>query len=434
MVQSLDIDLVEARRRGVGGPHPAAQPRGRGVAARRHDAVAGGDHRRGRGAPRGRATSTSPRTASIFEAAYALHSRGEPVDPVTVAEELRRASQLDQIGGRQTLLRIQAATPASANAAHYAQIVAELAMLRRLIETAGDIQEMAYAAEDAVDETLDRAEAAIFEVAERRVADTLVQLYPALEADDGPARGALRPRERHRRRRHRLPRPRRHPARDCSRRRCRSSRRVPARERRRSRSGIAQHVARRTSASRCCSSRWRWATSSSRSACSRPRRRCPPRKLQTGKLLGARMAAREPGGRPARRSAVLHRRQPALHGDGDARQGAAHQGALRRPRLDRRRLSPADDVARQARREPPGRGVGAVARPEDPRPRARGAGRVRCRSSTASSSTARTSGRCSPTCASRAASTAVDRDHARRRDDARRSASCTRTMRTTSTC
>ncbi len=122
-----------------------------------------------------------PAHGAIFEAAYGLHSRGEPVDPVTVAEELRRAAQLDQLGGRQTLLRIQAATPASANAQHYALIVAELAMLRRLIETAGGIQEMAYNAEDEVDETLDRAEAAIFEVAERRVADTLVPLYPALE-------------------------------------------------------------------------------------------------------------------------------------------------------------------------------------------------------------------------------------------------------------
>ena len=122
-----------------------------------------------------------PAHGTIFEASYGLHSRGEPVDPVTVAEELRRSSQLDQLGGRQTLLRIQASTPASANAQHYAQIVAELSMLRRLIETAGDIQEMAYSTEDAVDDTLDRAEAAIFEVAEKRVADTLVPLYPALE-------------------------------------------------------------------------------------------------------------------------------------------------------------------------------------------------------------------------------------------------------------
>jgi replicative DNA helicase len=121
-----------------------------------------------------------PAHGTIYGAAFELHSRGEPVDPVTVAEELRRSAQLDQLGGRQTLLRIQASTPASANAAHYAQIVAELSMLRKLIETAGGIQEMAYAAEDAVDETLDRAEAAIFEVAEKRVTDSLVQLYPAL--------------------------------------------------------------------------------------------------------------------------------------------------------------------------------------------------------------------------------------------------------------
>jgi replicative DNA helicase len=122
-----------------------------------------------------------PAHGAIFEAALELHTKGEPVDPVTVAEELRRAARLDQLGGRPTLLRIQASTPASANAAHYAAIVAELAMLRRLIETAGGIQEMAYAAEDDVDETLDRAEAAIFEVAEKRVADTLTPLYPALE-------------------------------------------------------------------------------------------------------------------------------------------------------------------------------------------------------------------------------------------------------------
>ena len=122
-----------------------------------------------------------PAHGVIFDAALSLHARGEPIDPVTVAEELRRSGHLDALGGSPALLRIQAATPASANSAHYAQIVAELAMLRRLIGTAGDIQEMAFTSEDDVDETLDRAEALIFEVAERRSADTLKQLHPALE-------------------------------------------------------------------------------------------------------------------------------------------------------------------------------------------------------------------------------------------------------------
>jgi replicative DNA helicase len=122
-----------------------------------------------------------PAHGVVFEAAFSLHSRGEPVDPVTVAEELRRVGRLDAIGGRAALLRIQAATPASANATYYAQIVSELALLRRLIEAASDIQQMAYAADDDVDETIDRAETMIFDVGERRVTDSLVPLYPALE-------------------------------------------------------------------------------------------------------------------------------------------------------------------------------------------------------------------------------------------------------------
>ena len=146
------------------------------------------------------------------------------------------AGQLDALGGRPTLLRIQAATPASANAAHYAQIVAELAMLRRLIETAGDIQEMAYAADDDVDETLDRAEALIFEVAERRVADSLVQLLPGARADARPARALYDRDGDDHRRPDRLPRPRRAAARPAAVDAHRSSRPVPVRARRRSRS------------------------------------------------------------------------------------------------------------------------------------------------------------------------------------------------------
>ena len=98
-----------------------------------------------------------------------------------MAEELRRSGHLDALGGSQALLRIQASTPASANSAHYAQIVSELAMLRRLIGTAGDIQEMAFTSEDDVDETLDRAESLIFEVAERRRRRHVGAAAPALE-------------------------------------------------------------------------------------------------------------------------------------------------------------------------------------------------------------------------------------------------------------
>src|SRR5450432_1947993 len=122
-----------------------------------------------------------PAHGQIFDAMYLLHGRGEPVDVVTVAEELRHRGLLDALGGRATLLRIQAATPASANAEHYAEIVSELSLLRRLIGAAHDIAEMGYSPEDDVADTLDRAEAMVFEVAEHRVADSMTKLYPALE-------------------------------------------------------------------------------------------------------------------------------------------------------------------------------------------------------------------------------------------------------------
>src|SRR6476619_69625 len=122
-----------------------------------------------------------PAHGHIYEAIQSLHGQGEPADPVTVAEELRRADLLDNIGGLVALLQIQANTPASANAGHYPRIVNELALLRRLIGVAGDIAEMGYDESDDVTETLDRAEALVFEVAERRVSDSMVGIRDALQ-------------------------------------------------------------------------------------------------------------------------------------------------------------------------------------------------------------------------------------------------------------
>ncbi len=122
-----------------------------------------------------------PAHVHVHEAVMALYGQGEPVDPVTVAEELRRAELLDAVGGRAALLNIQAGTPASANAGHYARIVNELALLRRLIGVAGDIAEMGYDMPDDVTQTLDRAESMVFEVAERRVSESLAVISDSLQ-------------------------------------------------------------------------------------------------------------------------------------------------------------------------------------------------------------------------------------------------------------
>lgn len=113
-----------------------------------------------------------PAHGHICDAILSLYAAGEPADAVTVADELSRSGLLEDIGGQSFLLDLQASTPAISNAAHYAKIVEELALLRRLIYVSGEIAENAYGMPDDVIKTLDDAESRIFEVAQRRVTNT----------------------------------------------------------------------------------------------------------------------------------------------------------------------------------------------------------------------------------------------------------------------
>ena len=119
----------------------------------------------------------------IFAAIASLYGAGEPADPVTVAEELSRADLLEQVGGPQRLLELQMATPASSNAARYATIVEEHALLRRLIGVAGDIVELGYSHPEDVVKTVDEAEAMMFQIAERRVVDSTKPIRELLDAN-----------------------------------------------------------------------------------------------------------------------------------------------------------------------------------------------------------------------------------------------------------
>ena len=74
---------------------------------------------------------------AIFEAITSLYQRGEPADPVTVPEELRRRDMLESIGGTSVFVGLLANTPSVGNAEYYAKIVEELALLRRLVAVAG---------------------------------------------------------------------------------------------------------------------------------------------------------------------------------------------------------------------------------------------------------------------------------------------------------
>ena len=122
-----------------------------------------------------------PAHAQLFEVVAALYARGEPVDPVTVAEQLRRSDLLDRMGGKQAILRIQAATPAASNAGWYARIVADHALLRRLMAVGSQIAEMSLQVPDDLAATVDRAETLVFEVANRRIAGSMRGIHPLLK-------------------------------------------------------------------------------------------------------------------------------------------------------------------------------------------------------------------------------------------------------------
>jgi replicative DNA helicase len=121
-----------------------------------------------------------PAHGHIFDAITTLYSRGEPADPITVADELSRAGLLEAVGGLAALVSLQADTPATTNAARYARIVEEHALLRRLIAVAGEIAEMGYSVPEDVTAVVDRAETMVFDVAERRVTDSLKPLQGLL--------------------------------------------------------------------------------------------------------------------------------------------------------------------------------------------------------------------------------------------------------------
>ena len=113
-----------------------------------------------------------PAHQTIFEAMRTLMAVGEPIDVVTVADELRRAQLLDEIGGLEALMELQTATPVVGNVHRYAKIVADTAALRRLIGVASEIAEIAYTEPDDVAKALDDAEQKVFAVAEDRVTDS----------------------------------------------------------------------------------------------------------------------------------------------------------------------------------------------------------------------------------------------------------------------
>lgn len=112
----------------------------------------------------------------IFLAAQSLFEKNQAVDLVTVAEELRKRKQLEEVGGASFLTQLTASVPTAVNVEHYAQIVKEKALLRGLISTATQILQESYEPESEVNVLVDRAEQRIFDIGQHQIEGKFVPL------------------------------------------------------------------------------------------------------------------------------------------------------------------------------------------------------------------------------------------------------------------
>ena len=123
-----------------------------------------------------------PKHELIFEAILTLYSHGEPTDVITVTDELIKTGELQRAGGADYLHTLTSIVPTAANAAYYASIVAERALLRRLVEAGTRIVQMGYAGQGEAVDLVNSAQAEIYSVTGAEAAEDYVPLETAVDA------------------------------------------------------------------------------------------------------------------------------------------------------------------------------------------------------------------------------------------------------------
>ncbi len=123
-----------------------------------------------------------PKHEIIFDAILSLYSHGEPTDVIAVTDELTKSAELGRAGGAEYLHTLTGLVPTAANAGYYASIVAEKAVLRRLVEAGTRIVQMGYASEGEVVDLVNNAQAEIYGVTGGVDSEDFVPLTTAVEA------------------------------------------------------------------------------------------------------------------------------------------------------------------------------------------------------------------------------------------------------------
>ncbi len=117
-----------------------------------------------------------PAHQAIFEAIARLYNENQPIDAVTVSDVLRRAEELDKVGGVNAITRILDAVPTAANVSYYADVVEENGLRRRMLRASAEIGELALSIDEEIETVIDTAEQKMLAVAEKRVGEGLEAL------------------------------------------------------------------------------------------------------------------------------------------------------------------------------------------------------------------------------------------------------------------
>ena len=125
---------------------------------------------------------------AIFEAVLNLYSKSEPVDIITLKDELESMGKFEQVGGFEYLANLPDKVPTTANVQKYIKIVEEKSLLRNLIKTANEIIDLGYSSTEDVEDIMDKAERKIFDIMQRKsqkgytpIKDVLVESFTKLE-------------------------------------------------------------------------------------------------------------------------------------------------------------------------------------------------------------------------------------------------------------
>ena len=110
----------------------------------------------------------------IYEAILSLNERREPLDLITITEELRRREQLEEVGGEAYVIGLINAVPTSINAESYGRVVEATAVRRAMIKAASEIANLAYNEAEDINIVIDRAEQSLFSISEERTTRDLV--------------------------------------------------------------------------------------------------------------------------------------------------------------------------------------------------------------------------------------------------------------------